>query len=224
MMYFDSYQLVVHHDSDSGDSCADTFRYWYARYLNGSTNSSGVRNAYDVLFSAGVGRRSPYKWTDIKDFSRDQTRPAVICLQAFGFSEQVTMIRRITEINDWRYQNGEFSFPDHRAEFDPANRNMLADICQLLASIFLVVHSWIDWNMCSDDQNHVMGLIQFRLSKNTLLNKLACKIYCFRKNGPIWALRTYYAVDNPEIGAMMAIPVQTIIMGKPQQDENAASA
>ena len=220
MMFFDRYQLVVHHDGDSGDSCADTFRYWYARRLGGSRNIAAPKQAYQTLFRGGIGIRSPYQWNDPADFSRDQTRPAVICLQAFGCIDELAEIKKEMIARGWKYQNGEIAWPDHRAEFDPAGRRFWADLSQVIASIFLVLHSWINWKMCDDDQNHIAALIQFHIAKPTALNWIARRIYSWRRRGPIWALETFYAIDNPEIGALMEAPVRTLILGEPPSPDS----
>jgi hypothetical protein len=214
-LFKDKFGLLVHADMDPGDALADTARYLYGTWLNGRLDIE-MLNALitHCIPLKGILRRHPIRWDDTSDLSRDQQTPTVILLEAAGFTKTLEEIRRRHKERGWRYQNLDFATWEHINYYTPQRRDRRGDILLLLNSIIRVIHSHLDHDECGIDQNHMIALIQCAVSGHTSISDLARRIYCKRFNGPLYALKRYYRVDNPGIAKELEGPVRKYILNE----------
>lgn len=214
-LFFDEYGLIVHADGDGGDCCADTFRYLFARAINGRPDQQLFDRACELLFPIpGIGWRHPKQWNDPCEWSQDQQTPAVAAL--LEYSELGIFVQIYLRHRDrgWRYQNLDYATPERRNVYVPKTRTVEGDLFLLANSIIRVLNSWIDHNESGRDQNHMVMLIQAQRHAPSRLSNLACWIYRWRYRGPIYALRHYYKIDNPGIAAEFEPAVRKYILGE----------
>lgn len=210
--------LLVHTDGDPGDQLADSCRYVYGTWLNGRLDVEMLAKIrYCLVVLTGILRRSPTVWTDPCDCGQDQQDPFIILMQATGDESLLHDVRWRHKERGWRYQTVHWASAQQRNYYEPdvRVRERFGDVLLFIGACIRVADSYINPDTSvGRDQNYMMALLQIGRNGHSNWTRAARWIYCWRRNGPIWALRYYYRNDNPEIASEWDRPVRELILNE----------
>lgn len=184
---------------DSGDSLAET-RIWFLKKLCNIEDDLRPFNEIigNLKNAGGAWIRSPYRWTDPTDMSRDQLDPAVMsmCIYEMDVKNEFTNIVR----NWFRYPNGDLCGPEHIGHFyrrtaKPWLRGLfyISDFFTLVNALIICFRNTED---CANDLNHIISLCYAQYFGGTVISRLAARIYLKYRDYNL-ALLNYY---NPKTG------------------------
>jgi hypothetical protein len=211
--FFDNYNLPVQADGDGGDTAnrfgllsaaAGLLKREVSFKL---PDGSLIKLDADDYFSAGFGSleiapgilaRHPEQWNEAEDFSRDQQTPVVIAAGMTKAYDELQSLAIAHLKRFGKYQNKDWASPEHIAIYTRAFINddnvlllaplaypslLLGDIFTFFNSIARVYASYKNPDDTSDDVNHILVMIQQRITVATPISWLARQVYVhFRKN------------------------------------------
>jgi hypothetical protein len=179
---FDRHGLIVQSNGDGGDTGQRTGMFYYVHH-----DPEGFSRALDVLeVEPGLYVRHPFQ-DDFRDkiprFSRDQQRPIVIALGKYRMYDRLWRITKNHMLRLGKYQNKDIAGPSHMGEyirafrFKPLYPVLLAtDAMLIVGSLEAAVVSRWDPGF-TDDNNHLMALLQAQDVMPTPLSWVARKLY-----------------------------------------------
>lgn len=179
---FDAFNLIVQSDGDGGDTAQRTGMFYY---ING--DRTAFEDALERLeIRPGIYARHPYQEgfrSDPSRFSRDQQRPLVIALGKYGMYDRLERLAWEHLKRFGKYQNVDFVGPTNISEYIRAFRAralypvlLFTDLGLLGDSILTVTLSYFNRDR-TDDNNHVLTLLQAQDIMSTPVSWLAQKIY-----------------------------------------------
>lgn len=212
--YDKEYGVILTASGDGGDSCSNTFRLLYAKYINGNPDHDLLLKAMKAFFILpGILVRHPIMFNDPSDLSRDQQTPAVITLEAYGGFGAVLDIYTRHMARGWRYQNLDWATQEHKNYYFPKEREISGDIEMCLNSIIRVIDSYLRPDKSVGiDINHIMALLQAAVSGHSFWTRMACKIYKYRRKGPQFAMDWFHRNDYPDISIEFKEPIKKYIL------------
>lgn len=183
----DSYKIIGQKDGDMGDGAQRVGMFHTGMQILGfgSKEYNDYLEAINNLeVSPGIFVRHPVQWNDINDFSRDQQTPIVISM---GFRQEFGPLRRILNKHlsrFGRYQNKDLASPEHFGFYIRAFKFLplypllfLGDMFMLLNTLIICLYKGRDKDNVGDDLNHILSLLQAKLSMPTPISFLARILY-----------------------------------------------
>jgi hypothetical protein len=179
---FDSLQLIVQADGDGGDTAQRTGMFYYVHQ-----DAAAFTHALDQLeIQPGIYIRHPHQIdyrSDPSRFSRDQQRPLVIAMGKYRMNDRLWRLAKAHLMRLGKYQNFDFAGPSHVGEYVRAFRAralypllFVTDLGLVFDSIDLAVTSQFNPDS-TDDNNHVLALLQAQDIMSTPVSWVARKIY-----------------------------------------------
>jgi hypothetical protein len=179
---FDSMHLIVQADGDGGDTAQRTGMFYYIHY-----DEAAFTHALDQLeIKPGIYIRHPDQSdfrSDPSRFSRDQQRPLVIAMGKYGMNDRLWRLTKAHLMRLGKYQNADFSGPSHIGEYIRAFRArvlypvlFVTDFALVFDSIDLAITSQFNPDS-TDDNNHILSLLQAQDIMPTPVSWVARKIY-----------------------------------------------
>lgn len=212
---FDPNKLLRHNNGDPGDQLADTCRYVFGTWLNGDPDhGTWAKVVYFLIVLDGILRRAPDTWTDPCDCGQDQQDPFIIACNAIGDWRTLTAVEKRHKERGWRYQTVHWATTQQRNYYTPHpnDRKPLGDIWLLLGAFVRVIDSFIyPDNSVGRDQNYMMALLQVWKFGHSPATRWAVRVYKWRRNGVVWALKYYYREDNPGIADLWRPHVEAML-------------
>lgn len=181
-IHFDEHGLIVQSDGDGGDTAQRTGMFYYVH-----RDERAFERALDLLeVEPGVYVRHPFQH-DFRNephrFSRDQQRPLVIALGKCGMHDRLWRLTRAHLMRMGKYQNVDVMGPSHLGEYVRAFRFKalypllwITDLGLLFSSLETAVTARFDADF-TDDNNHLLSLLQAQDIMPTPISWLARKIY-----------------------------------------------
>jgi hypothetical protein len=204
-IHFDIYNLIVQSDGDGGDTAQRTGMFFYVH---------GDRLAFEAALnrlemSPGIYARHPYQEgfrSNPARFSRDQQRPLVIALGKYRMYDRLKRLTVEHVKRFGKYQNLDFIGPTNISEYIRAFRAQalypvlyFSDLGLLTDSILNVASSYFNRDQ-TDDNNHVLTLLQSQDIMPTPVSWLARKIYKYFRARNFG--NTILGEDSPIQGAL----------------------
>lgn len=186
-LHFDEYGLIVQGDGDGGDTAQRTGMYYFLH-----DDREGFERALSQLeVRPGIYVRHPQQdgfRSDPRRFSRDQHRPMLIALGKYGMRDRLLNMAKNHALRLGKYQNHDFIGPIGVGEY------IRAFDCKSCYPMLLLTDAFLVWGSIglisqaslnpdeTDDNNHVMSLLQARETLPTPLGNFA--IYLYREHRP----------------------------------------
>jgi hypothetical protein len=178
----DAHGLIVQANGDGGDTAQRTGMFYFVH-----RDPKAFSRALDLLeIEAGVFVRHPYQdgfRSNPSRFSRDQQRPLVIALGAYGMHDRLWRLFEAHLRRLGKYQNRDYIGPVNVGEYIRAFKSkplypllFVTDVGLIYSSLDIAVRSRFDPDDV-DDNNHLMSLIQSQEVMDTPLSWLARKVY-----------------------------------------------
>jgi hypothetical protein len=217
-MNFDKHHLIVQPNGDGGDTAQRTGMYYYLLWVWEQMGLSILGWPLPLpedferalrkleINETGIFIRHPDMWNSPSDFSRDQQTPLIIAMGAYKSYDRLERMFATHTVRFGKYQNFDFSSPESLGFYIRAFRLkwaypilFIGDLFMLLNSLILCFFHGKDLNF-SDDQNHILAILQAIYSMPTPISRAARYLYV--KFRPINFGVTKLNEKSPVMGAL----------------------
>jgi len=167
----DQHGLIVQTDGDGGDTAQREGWAWFGSWIREHklSNPWSIQRCitFDQTMSlleidqSGVFRRNPDKYSEPKDFSRDQSIPIIAAMGLWGDTTRLERFWERTKVRNYLTQNGEMLRPDGVNLFLRARGvkpGIIGDV-QLYGGVVSRLAQAADLNDVGDDLNLLVILL-----------------------------------------------------------------